>query len=231
MINLAVEARTHVGSVRQRNEDAHLVGRHLIVVADGLGGHPAGDVASRTAVDAVREFDRSVAPGALLHHLGRAVAAANEAIFAVAGRQPECAGMGTTLVGLGWAGSAAAVVNVGDLRAYLLRDGVLRLITEDHVYGNLLSDAASVPALPERQARFLDGRRDGRSPDLIPLALRSDDRLLLCSDGLSTPVPDRTIAELLGGRSTPAEVADRLVGAALGHGGPDNVTVVVAQVR
>ncbi|OJF13938.1 PP2C family protein-serine/threonine phosphatase [Couchioplanes caeruleus] len=230
-MTVTADGRTHVGLVRKRNEDAHLVGRHLLAVADGLGGHVAGDVASSTAIDAVRAFDRPIAPADLAVHLGRAVAAANDALLEVTSARPECAGMGTTLVGLAWAGNIAIVVNIGDSRAYLLRGGELRQISEDHVYGNLVGGAERVPELPGRLSRFLDGRRDGRSPDLVPLVVLPGDRLLLCSDGLSNPVPDGTIAAALGRPARAGDVAERLVALALERGGPDNVTVVVADVE
>jgi PPM family protein phosphatase len=128
-------------------------------------------------------------------------------------------------------GTAAALANVGDSRAYLRRGGKISRISEDHTYQHLVADAASVPNLPERLARWLDGRPDGRSPDLTPWDLRPGDRYLLCSDGLSSFVPHDLIAAALNTSSTPDETADHLIALAINHGGPDNITVIVIDVR
>jgi protein phosphatase len=192
-----------------------------------LGGHVAGDVASRTVIDALQSFDHATDPANLTAALGRAVGAASEALRRRITTQPELAGMGSTLVALLWSGSTAAVANVGDSRLYLVRDGVTRQITEDHTYEHLVADAARVPNLPERLARWLDGRADGRSPDLTSWDPRPTDRFLLCSDGLSSYVPRELIDTTLNASSRPDEIADQLVTLALGHGGPDNITVIV----
>ena len=140
--------------------------------------------------------------------------------------------MGTTLVALLRSGSDAVLANVGDSRAYLLRArtsgrGRTIRISEDHTYAHLLSGADEVPNLPEKLARFLDGRRDGRSPDLTSFTLRPGDRVLLCTDGLSSYVSADVIHDVLAGSATAEEAAGRLVDAALDRGGPDNVTVLV----
>ncbi len=163
--------RTHVGLVRRRNEDSLYVGRSLFAVADGLGGHVAGDIASATAIEALQPYDRQTDPASLPAALGRAVRDTNEALRRRIQTEPELAGMGTTLVAMLLSGAEAVLANVGDSRAYLLRgwdsgdSGTLQ-ITEDHTFEHLVADAASVPDLPERLSRFLDGRIDGRSPDL-----------------------------------------------------------------
>lgn len=141
-----------------------------------------------------------------------------------------------TLVALLLAGTTAALANVGDSRAYLLRRhngnrGETTQITEDHTYGHLVADAASVPHLPERLARFLDGRPDGRSPDLTTVHLQPGDRILLCSDGLSSPVPHELIHATLNSSHAPATAADQLVALTLEHGAPDNVTVIIIDIR
>lgn len=125
------------------------------------------------------------------------------------------------------------LANVGDSRGYLLRtSSALQMIpiTEAHIYGNLMSDAVSVPHLPERLAHFLDGRADGRSPDLTTRTIRAGDRFLLCSDGLSPVVPNNLIQAHLASPTDSGDTADRLIRLALDHGGPDNVTVVVIDV-
>ena len=235
-MSLTVEAaaRTHVGLVRRRNEDSVYAGQSLFAVADGLGGHVAGDTASATAIEALRRYDRPVAEADLVSVAGQAVSAANTALRSKIEAEPELAGMGTTLVAMLWSGSKFVLANVGDSRGYLLRASSapqMIPITEDHIYGNLVSDAASVPHLPERLARFLDGRADGRSPDLTTRHLHAGDRFLLCSDGLSPVVPNHLIQAQLASPTDSGDTADRLIELAIGHGGPDNVTVIVIDVR
>jgi PPM family protein phosphatase len=237
-LTLAVEAasRTHVGLVRRRNEDALYQGQWLYVVADGMGGHVAGDVASATAIEALEPYDQSVEPVALSAALGKAINAAGDALRRRIRSEPELAGMGTTVVAMLRSGAAAALANVGDSRGYLLRDlgsdnSKTVQVSEDHTYQHLVADAATVPSLPEKLARFVDGRADGRSPDITALELRPGDRLLLCSDGLSSFVPHDLIHAALSALSSPGEVAERLVGLALDQGGHDNVTVIVIDVR
>lgn len=220
-------ARSHVGLVRKRNEDRFFVGEHLMAVADGLGGHVSGDVASQTVIDAIQPFDLDATPDAAGEVLGRAIDAASTAMRRRILEDPKLAGMGTTLVAVLRSGNDIAIGNVGDSRAYLLRASRLTQLTDDHVYGRLLANAGNVPHLPEKLSRFLDGRADGRSPDLAPLKLEHGDRLLLCSDGLSSFVPESAVASILETAAHPDEAADRLVAAALEQGGLDNVTVVV----
>ncbi|MFF0182577.1 PP2C family protein-serine/threonine phosphatase [Micromonospora sp. NPDC005223] len=227
---------SHPGFVRRRNEDAIHLGHFLIAVADGLGGHVAGDVASSTAIDALRQYDQEVESGSLADVIGRAVSSANDALRRRIKTEPELAGMGTTLVAMLISDRTAALANVGDSRAYRLHGqgaqrGQTTQITEDHVYGHLVADAADVPNLPERLARFLDGRLDGRSPDITLLTLQPGDRFLLCSDGLSSYVPQKLIHAALAGAPSPAEAVERLIATALDHGGPDNITVAVIDIQ
>ncbi|GLZ06314.1 hypothetical protein Acsp03_37800 [Actinomadura sp. NBRC 104412] len=233
---LTVEAagRTDVGLVRRRNEDSLYTGRYLFAVADGLGGHVAGDIASSTVIEALKPYDRPFAESDLSNALGQAVRDANTALGERIRAEPGVTGMGTTLVAMLWSGSKYVLANVGDSRAYVIHDGAPRCLTpltEDHIYGNLMSDAADVPNLPPRLARFLDGRADGRSPDLTVRNLRADDRFLLCSDGLSPVVPDDLIQATLSTPGAPDETAEHLVQQAIDHSGPDNVTVIVADCR
>jgi protein phosphatase len=143
--------------------------------------------------------------------------------------------MGTTLVALLRSGTTAVVANVGDSRVYLLRGeraaGSTRQITEDHTYEHLVADSHLVPRLPGRLSRWLDGRIEGRSPDLTTWELRAGDRFLLCSDGLSSYVPFDQIDAAL--RSCPGAegAAEQLVRLALEYGGRDNVTVIVIDVH
>ena len=222
--------RTHVGMVRRRNEDAFHVGKHLVAVADGLGGHPAGDVASSLVINSIRSADRPDEPAKLADMLSRAIFDANNAVRAHTPQHPETANMATTLVALLRSGDAAVLANVGDSRAYLLRKGTLTQITEDHVFSRLVADSNAVPTLSDRLTRYLDGRVDGRSADISLWQLLPGDRFLLCTDGLSSYVSADTIREALTD-GTADEAADRLVAVALDAGGIDNVTVVVVDVR
>jgi protein phosphatase len=236
-LRLEAAAGTHIGHVRRRNEDSAYVGRQLIAVADGLGGHVAGDIASASVIDTLRLHDDQIDPTTLADVLGAAINTANQGLRHRIETDPDLAGMGTTLVAMLWSGTTAVLANVGDSRAYWLPstdDGTpprIIQITEDHTYGNLLADAANVPNLPERITRFLDGRTDGRSPDLTLRELHPGDRYLLCSDGLSAVVPLQLIRATLASTRTPEEAVDRLIDLALTHGGPDNITVIVLDVQ
>ncbi|WP_171064350.1 PP2C family protein-serine/threonine phosphatase [Actinomadura soli] len=232
-MSLAIEAAlgTHVGLVRKRNEDSGYVGRRLLAVADGLGGHAAGDVASSTVIDVLKTYDREVPTEDLATTLGRAIFEASDALHSRAAGDPSVKGMGTTLVAVLWSGDHAVFANIGDSRIYQLRDGQLEAFSEDHVYERLVFDAATVPDLPPKLARFLDGRADGRSPDLTLRELRAADRLLLCSDGLSGVVDLEEIRHTLTFINDPNETVNYLIRSALSQGGPDNVTAIVADVR
>jgi len=236
-LSLQAAGGSDVGLVRRRNEDAIYLGQNLFAVADGLGGHIAGDVASTTAINALSRHDRLVDPAALATTLGRAVRAANDALSQRIKAEPGLAGMGTTLVAMLRSGETAVLANVGDSRAYLLRSSSAReigrtsQITEDHTYQHLVADAGMVPNLPERLSRFIDGRPDGRSPDITTWHLSPGDRFLLCSDGLSTYVGHHLIHAALSAGGTPNQAVGHLINLAMSHGAPDNVTVIVLDVH
>lgn len=234
-VRVEAASRTHVGHVRRRNEDAHYQGQWLYAVADGLGGHVAGDIASSTAIDVLTSYDRVVRPADLADVLGRAISDADAAIRRKIREEPELAGMGTTMVAILRSDNAAVLANIGDSRAYLMRnfktrDSALVQISADHTYRHLVAQADAVPDLPDKLARFLDGRNDGRSPDLTVLQLHPGDRILLCSDGLSSYVPAEVIRTSLKSASSPSQASDNLVESALRHGGRDNVTVMVIEL-
>lgn len=230
-VDIRAAGLSHIGRVRQRNEDAYHVGDHLVAVADGLGGHVAGDIASTVVIDAIRGFDRQVPPEQLVDAAADAVDASNRALRTQIDADPSLAGMGTTLVAMLWSGTTVAAVNVGDSRIYRHRKGRTEPITDDHVFGRLVFGADRVPGLAERLTRFLNGRPEGVSADITRHELRCGDRYLLCSDGLSSYVPAADIETALGLVDDPAKVADQLVRLALDQGGPDNVTVLVVDVR
>jgi PPM family protein phosphatase len=223
-----VAAATSTGLVRKQNEDSAYAGRWLCAVADGMGGHAAGDVASATVIEAIREFDVGVDPGRLTTILGAAVREANERLAAAAKADPDLAGMGSTLTALLWSGASLAVANIGDSRAYLLRSGILRQITEDHVLSNLV--ASPMPSqIGEFLVRFLDGR-PGWSPDLTLRQAQPGDRYLICSDGLSSVLVPGMIRDVLTATADLDEALGALTRLTHEAGAPDNLTMVAIDV-
>jgi protein phosphatase len=228
-------ARSDVGHVREGNEDSAYAGSRLLAVADGMGGHAAGEVASRVTIAALARLDEDAPGGDLLSALHDAVDEANATIRAMVAAEPDLAGMGTTLTALLASGQRLGLVHIGDSRAYLLRDGTLTQITHDHTYVQDLIDAGEITPEeathhPRRSLilKALDGREEA-AVDLRVREAKAGDRYLLCSDGLSGVVSDDTIREQLL-RETPDDVAQALIDLALRAGGPDNITVVVADV-
>ena len=212
-VGVDVAYRTEVGHVRSRNEDALLARpeRGLVAVADGLGGHPAGDVASLTALTSVDESD--LTGEATADDLRSAAKRAHDAVLAAADAAPGRAGMGTTVVVATLTEDRARVLHVGDSRAYqLTAGGKLRGLTRDHGMHGYLT-----------QALGLD--RD-IEPDVVDVNCPPGSRLLLCTDGLTNMVADPEVAHLLG-QGSAQDACDGLVEAALDAGGIDNVTVLV----
>lgn len=227
-------ARSDPGSVRETNQDAFYAGPRLLALADGVGGRAGGECAARLAVSALIELDRMEPPGDLLAALRAGVAAGNEAIAAEIGERPELDGMATTLTAVLFAGPRLGLAHVGDSRAYLFRDGELRQITKDDTFVRLLVDGDQVTSAQARThpwrsmlVRSLTGRP--LEPSLRVIWAHAGDRYLLCSDGLSDVVEDEEIARTL---AVPDQdtAADKLIAQALAGGGPDNVTVVLADV-
>ncbi|MFS0700909.1 Stp1/IreP family PP2C-type Ser/Thr phosphatase [Cellulomonas sp. 179-A 4D5 NHS] len=237
-IALRYAARSDVGLVRSNNQDSAYAGPHLLVVADGMGGHAGGDVASSVAVAAFAPLDgESHGPDDALDELEHALDAARDEIVARTQADPELSGMGTTVTAILRAGNKLAMVHLGDSRGYLLRDGVLSQVTTDHTFVQHLVNTGKITPEeaehhPQRSVvmRVLGDFDPDVAPDLSVREARPGDRWLLCSDGLSGFVSADTIAETLLGLSDVDVCADRLVQLALRAGGGDNVTVVVADV-
>ena len=224
---LVAAAASETGLVRQNNEDTAYSGRWLFAVADGMGGHAAGEVASTAVIESLRTHDADVGADALLKVLSHAVTEANAEVARRATEDPARFGMGTTLTAMLWSGDTTALVHIGDSRAFRLRDGQLRQITEYHVLGNLVSNAGPLaPVL----SRYLDGCPD-RSPDLGLRDLRTGDRNLIRSDGLSPIVSTEEIGALLAAAAEPADAVRQLVGLAEEAGAPDNISVIVIDVH
>jgi PPM family protein phosphatase len=231
---LRYAARSDRGLVRANNEDSVYAGARLLALADGMGGHAAGEVASQLVIAALAHLDDDEPGGDLLSKLDQAVREGNSAIAAHVELDPELDGMGTTLTAILFAGNRLGLVHIGDSRGYLLRDGELTQITKDDTFVQTLVDEGRITAEeahshPQRSLimRALTGHEV--EPTLIMREARAGDRYLLCSDGLSDPVSQETILEALQLPDV-AESADRLIELALRGGGPDNVTVVVADV-
>jgi PPM family protein phosphatase len=218
-------AASDKGKVRQVNEDSGYAGRWLRAIADGMGGHVAGEVASATVIDALAGYDAPVAPTGLIPVLGRAVREANAAIRARTQTDTGLRSMGTTLTATLWSGHVFALAHIGDSRAYMLRDGRLRRLTEDHTLRNLVANAGAAQ-MADAMSRYLDGRPD-RSPDLSLREAVPGDRYLLCSDGLSGVLPPGDIQSALQSADEPANVIERLIHAANKTGGPDNITAII----
>jgi protein phosphatase len=228
-------ARSDVGLIREGNEDSGYAGPFLLAVADGMGGHAAGEVASSVALATLATLEDDVPSTELLDALATAVNQANEAISDMVEKHPQLDGMGTTLTALLWSGRRLGLVHVGDSRAYLLRDGQFQQITHDHTFvqqlqdeGRITADEAAVHPQRSLLLRCLDGRSNPE-PDLSVREVLTGDRYLVCSDGLSGVVSDAQLAEALAGGDL-TTVADTLVELALRAGGPDNITCVVADV-
>jgi len=223
-MRLSSFAGTDVGRTRSGNEDSYFCGRTVFAVADGLGGHQGGEVAS--AAEAAEA-------------LAGAIAEANTAILNQAAGNPSLWGMGTTVTAAAVAGDEHLQLgHVGDSRAYLLRDGSFDQLTTDHtVVGELVRRGRLTPAQaaihPERsiltRAVGLDPRIPVDTPD--PVDLRPSDQILLCSDGLTEAVPDPDIAEILSNEPDGHAAVRSLIDTANNNGGPDNITVVLLRVE
>ncbi|MGQ0846752.1 MAG: PP2C family protein-serine/threonine phosphatase [Sporichthyaceae bacterium] len=228
-------ARSDVGLIREGNEDSGYAGPWLLAVADGMGGHAAGEVASSVALSTLASLEDDVPATEVLGALAAAVASANEAISDLVEKHPQLDGMGTTLTALLWSGRRMGVVHIGDSRAYLLREGVLTQITHDHTFvqqlqdeGRITADEAAIHPQRSLLLRCLDGRNTPE-PDLSVREMQLGDRVLVCSDGLSGVVSDAGMAAAMTGTDL-GTAADTLVQLALQAGGPDNITCVVADV-
>src|SRR4051812_20429504 len=231
---MTVATRSEIGPVRATNQDAVIVGERLVGVADGMGGAPGGDVASSLAAAVVEAgFEGSAAV-----ELPAVTRSANAAIFARAVADRSLVGMGTTLCCAGLiADGTLIVVNVGDSRAYLVRDGHLRQITDDHTVtadlirtGQLEEAAAADHPLRHVLTRVL-GVGPTVEADTVAIDVEDGDLLLLCTDGLWKEVEEAELADLMAADGTPAEIADGLVTRALERGAHDNVTVAIARYQ
>lgn len=226
-------SRTDVGCVREHNEDSLVVAPPLYVVCDGMGGHAAGEVASEIAVNVIAERAPQL-PDATA--LGQAVEEANLAVLRAAREGVGRAGMGCTCTAAILENERLVIAQVGDSRAYLLHQGKLQQLTRDH---SLMADFIEAGQITPAEARVHPQRSvitralgsDPRmQPDLFEINVETGDRLLLCSDGLTSMVEDEDVEAILRRTADPQLAASQLVNAAIAAGGHDNVTVIVADV-
>ncbi len=237
-IALRYAARSDVGLVRANNQDSGFAGPHLLMVADGMGGHAGGDVASSIAVATMAPLDEEAhGPDQALSELDRALHEAQAALLARAKEEPKLKGMGTTVTALMRAGNKLVMAHIGDSRAYLLREGELVQITSDHTFveylvqtGRITPEEADVHPQRSVVMRVLGDHDVEIIPDLSVREAREGDRWLLCSDGLSGVVSADTLKEALVMIADVDECADRLIQLALRGGAHDNVTLIVADV-
>src|SRR2546423_2244642 len=234
-LTLRYAARSDRGLIRDGNQDSVYAGPRLLAVADGMGGMAAGDVASNVVIAAMAPLDEDVPGDALVDALRSAVETANQQLRDAVDANSALEGMGTTLTAMLFSGTRFGMVHVGDSRAYLLRDSDFVQVTKDDTYVQMLVDEGRISAEeasshPQRSllTRALDGR--DIDPEYSVRQALPGDRYMICSDGLSGVVSAETIAETMREYVDPSQCVDRLVQLALRGGGPDQVTVIVADV-
>jgi serine/threonine protein phosphatase PrpC len=232
-LTLRYAAHSDRGLIRDGNQDSVYAGPRLLAVADGMGGMAAGDVASNIVIGAMAPLDEDVPGDALVDALRSAVESANQQLRDTVDANPQLEGMGTTLTATLFSGTKLGMVHIGDSRAYLLRDGEFAQITKDDTYVQMLVDEGRITleeASSHPQRSLLTRALDGRDidPEYSVRQVLPGDRYLICSDGLSGVVSADTIGETLREYRDPAQCVERLVQLALRGGGPDNITVIIA---
>ncbi|MBP3088306.1 protein phosphatase [Corynebacterium sp. sy017] len=234
MLKLNFAIASDRGLVRGNNEDSAYAGPYLLALADGMGGHAAGEIASQLMITHLMRLDSDPGENDMLALLGTVADEANQSIAATIEKQPETDGMGTTLTTFLFNGREFGLCHAGDSRGYRLRGSRLTQLTVDDTYVQSLVakgelNPEDVSTHPNRSLIFKAYTGMPVEPTLSIVDARSGDRILLCSDGLSDPVTATTIEQTLC-TGTPQEAAEKLIELALRSGGPDNVTVVVADV-
>ncbi len=231
-------AASHVGKIRANNQDSGYAGHHLFVVADGMGGHAGGDVASAIAVKRIAETDRLyTSANDAEFALRSALLAANSLLAETVFDHGELTGMGTTVSGILRVENQIALAHIGDSRIYLFRGSELKQITADHTFVQRLVDSGRITAEeaavhPRRSVlmRVLGDVDASPEIDTTVLDTQPGDRWLLCSDGLSSYVADERVRAVLASVSNTEDAANRLIKESLDQGAPDNVTVVLVDI-
>ncbi|HWS38581.1 MAG TPA: PP2C family serine/threonine-protein phosphatase [Actinoplanes sp.] len=232
-LTLRYAAQSDRGLIRDLNQDSVYAGPRLLAVADGMGGMAAGDVASNIVIAAMAPLDDDVPGDAMVDALRHAVGTANQQLRDTVDANPQLEGMGTTLTAVLFSGSKFGMVHIGDSRAYLLRKGEFAQITKDDTYVQMLVDEGRVSpeeASSHPQRSLLTRALDGRDidPEYSVRQVLQGDRYLICSDGLSGVVSGETIGQTMRELADPKACTERLVQLALRGGGPDNITVIIA---
>ncbi len=232
---LRYAALSDVGRVRKDNQDSGFASEHLLVIADGVGGAARGDIASSTAVQALRRLDEAP-PADMLEALAGAIHRAHDRIAELVEQDPALDGTSTTVTAALFDGSRVGLAHIGDSRGYLLRDGTLSQLTKDHTFvqslideGRITEDEARTHPHRNLILRAVDGVHE-TDPDLFYIELAPGDRLLLCSDGASGVLDHDRLADILGTGSVDYAVVE-LIRASLDAGSSDNITCVVADVE
>ncbi|HUW79112.1 MAG TPA: protein phosphatase 2C domain-containing protein [Candidatus Nanopelagicaceae bacterium] len=238
---LSIAARSELGLVRKINEDSGLIGKQILAIADGMGGHVAGEIASSIAIKALEPLDSKISLASpidddtLTDFLLHTVAGVDDQIGAMIDEDPRLEGMGTTLTALIFDSDRIAIVHVGDSRCYRIRDGRTDQLTRDHTLVQELVDQGRITdkeALKHPQRSLLTQALMGHhdiTPDIAIYDAKSGDRFLLCSDGLSSVVAPSNLREILA-TGTVTESLDELLNAALKRGAPDNVSAIVVDL-
>jgi serine/threonine protein phosphatase PrpC len=246
-LGLNIGKCTLLGNYRENNEDAVEVKQFpdmtVAIVADGMGGQAAGEIASKRAIEVIpRELRKNIAAGATADQIKttmrKAVVQANEEIMAMGALDRDLRNMGTTVVMALWRkGSELYIANVGDSRAYLLRDEKIEQLTVDHSLAQALVDNKTISADEAREHRFrnvlwkyLGSKEVGEGPDVAVMPLKPGDRFLLCTDGLTGPVPDHQLLSFMQQNPNVQQCADGLGQLALDNGSRDNVSCIVIEV-
>ena len=234
-LHLSYVAHSDIGLIRKNNQDSGYASPHLLVVADGMGGAAAGDLASAVAIDTIRKIDSPTAGEDMLEVLAFAIHQANDKIAELVESDLSLEGMGTTVTGAVFDGTNLGLAHIGDSRAYLLRDGHLERLTHDHTWVQSLVDDGKISETeaamhPHRSLllKVLNGQPTN-DPDLTTVPVMPSDRLMLCSDGVCGLLDDDVIEAAL---QLPDlnDAAERLIAESLHEGGVDNITVIVADV-
>ncbi|MGE5604609.1 MAG: Stp1/IreP family PP2C-type Ser/Thr phosphatase [Bacteroidota bacterium] len=231
---MKVAGRTDRGKVREINEDTFGYHDHLFVVADGMGGHQAGEVASAIAVETILKADLT---GEIKATLRKTLAAANQAILEKAAQDKKLNGMGTTVAVLYLGAERAYVTHIGDSRVYYLSGNNLKQLTNDHslVYELVKSGeitAEEAKSHPQRNilTRAL-GSNETLEAEIVEIEVTKGDKFLLCSDGLTNSIPEALIKELMSSEEDPEAIVDRMINSANELGGSDNITVILVEIE
>ncbi len=247
-MNLTASGKTDQGLVRANNEDNFYLDEKmgLLVVADGMGGHASGEIASNLAVNVIRDYflgpqkligDPNPAYSDATNKLGCAIRLANQAVYEAAQGSPQLKGMGTTIVAVLLTGNKLSIAHIGDSRAYLIRGGQIDQLTDDHSMVNeqVKRDIITREEAAKSEMRNILTKALGISAemetDLDELTMFGDDIFFLCSDGLNTMISDEDMLGIVSVAGNSAAACDALINAANENGGKDNVTVVVGYIK